>query len=105
MEFAMLALIAALAVASTQPLAASNPSPSDQIVVEGRTFKETATDYIDKLIPATMGLQLGRFEEPICPKVMGLAEPYNKQVIDRVREVAKATSIGAAGDGCTPNLV
>jgi hypothetical protein len=102
LEFAMLALFAAAAIASTQPQA---PSTADPIVVEGRTFKETATDYLDKLIPANIGLQLGRFDQPICPKVMGLAEPYNTQVVDRVREVAKATSIGAAGPGCTPNLV
>lgn len=101
----MLVVIAALAAASMQPQVASTPSPEDQIVVEGRQTKQTATEYVDQLLPTAMGSEIGRFEEPVCPKVIGLAEPYNTQVIDRIRRVAKASNIDVAATGCTPNLV
>lgn len=101
----MFAVIAALAAASTQPQVASTPSPNDQIVVEGRQIKQSAAEYVNQLLPSAVGSQFGRFEEPVCPKVIGLAEPYNSQVVDRVRRVAKAANIDVAATGCTPNLV
>lgn len=101
----MLAAIAALAVASTQPQVTSPPSPNDQIVVEGRQTKQSAAEYVNQLLPSAVGSQIGRFEEPVCPKVIGLAEPYNGQVVDRVRKVATATNIDVAPAGCTPNLI
>jgi hypothetical protein len=94
-----------LAAAPAQPQTPANPPTSDQIVVQGRDTQQTATDYVNKLLPATAGAEIGRFEEPVCPKVIGLAEPYNTQVTDRIRQVGKATNIDVAAGACTPNLL
>src|SRR6476661_10424229 len=104
-EAAMLALIGLVGVSLVPTPAQPMPSAAQPIVVEGRDTRQLASDYVDKLLPPTMGLELGRFEQPVCPKVLGLSEPYEKQVIDRIRQVAKATGIDVAKDGCTPNLV
>jgi hypothetical protein len=102
----MLVLIAALATAPAQSQVPPRASPSDQIVVEGRNPKETATDYIDKLLPAIgTEAQFGRFEDPICPKAIGLADDLATQVADRVRQVARSTNIPVAAETCTPNLL
>lgn len=101
----MFGSIALLAMGLAQPQTAPNPSSPDPIVVEGRDRRQTAADYVDKLLPSAMGAEIGRFEDALCPKVIGLAEPYNAQVIARIREVAKATSIDLASGDCVPNLV
>jgi hypothetical protein len=102
----MLALIAALAVAApAQPQGTPSGSSSNEIVVEGRAAKQAAAEYVDKLLPAAIGSEIGRFEDRICPKVIGLTEPYKTQVTDRIRQVAKATNIAVAAEACTPNLV
>lgn len=94
----MFASIALLATAVAQPQAVP-------IVVEGRDTRQTATEYVEKLLPSAIGSELGRFEDPVCPKVIGLSEPFATQVIDRIRQVAKATNIGVARSSCTPNLL
>lgn len=96
----MLALIAALA-AVAQPQTQVGP-----IVVEGRDAGQTATDYVEKLLPSTgMEAQFGRFEEPLCPKALGLTEDLAVQVANRVRDVARAANIDVAKGSCTPNLI
>lgn len=101
----MFGSIALLAISLAQPQTGPKPSTSDPIVVEGRDRRLTAADYVDKLLPSAMGAEIGRFEDALCPKVIGLAEPYNAQIIARIREVAKATSIDVKSGDCAPNLV
>ncbi len=101
----MLALIVIAALAQTSVPASPNAAASEQIVVEGRKTSESATDYVDKLLPTAIGSEIGRFDGAVCPKIIGLAEPYNSEVVDRIRRVAKATNIDVAAAGCTPNLV
>lgn len=101
----MLALIALAATLQVQPQSSPSASATEQIVVQGRDTKESATDYVEKLLPTSVGSEIGRFEGAVCPKVMGLAEPYNSQVVDRIRRVANATNIDVGSAGCTPNLL
>src|SRR5690242_20086274 len=107
-EFAMLmSLLLAASAASAPPQQARGASTaSEPIVVEGRPTKETANDYVDKLLPA-MGTeaQFGRFEDPLCPKTIGLSDDLATQVADRIRQVAKATNLQVAAGNCTPNLL
>ena len=87
--------------ASTQPLAPS----TDAIIVEGRDIRRATQDYVDRVLPTTnVGAQFGRFEDPICPKAVGLDDALAKEVTDRVRVVAKTINVGAAGESCSPNL-
>jgi hypothetical protein len=88
---------------------AAAPAParnaSDEIVVEGRQARGGAADYVDRLLPDAIGTQLGRFEDPICPKAIGLTDALGKDIADRIRQVARVATIDVAGETCTPNLI
>lgn len=102
----MLMAIAAVALASAAaPQASATGARSDEIVVEGRLTKDGATDYVDRLLPVVAGEQYGRFEDPICPKAVGVTDSLGKDIAERIRRVAKAANIDVAGDMCTPNLI
>jgi DNA-binding ferritin-like protein (Dps family) len=104
---ALLGLLFAVSSTAAQPQQ-SHPgsSAADTIVVEGRRTKETANEYIDKLLPALgTEAQFGRFEDPLCPKAIGLTDDLAAQVADRVRQVARAANIRVAAGSCTPNLL
>jgi len=96
-----------LALVSSAPAQIQAPPPrTAEIVVEGqRDLKSAASAYVDRVLPPGFQEQFGRFEDPVCPKAVGVSDA-NKQVItDRIREVASATNIRIAGPNCEPNLI
>jgi hypothetical protein len=103
-----MSLLIALALSAAPP-ARIQPqapaSPSDAIVVEGHIVKDQAADYVDKVLPTSFAGQFGRFEDPICPKTIGLAEPLSREVIERIQLVSRTVGIRVDQTGCTPNLV
>jgi len=97
----------AAALAASAP-ANANAAPSDSraIVVEGiRDPKRRAGDYLDKVLPAGMDAALGRFEDPLCPKIVGLPEDLRLQVVGRIAQVAEAARIPVNPSVCTPNML
>lgn len=88
-------------------VAQAAPPPSDQaIVVEGtRDARHRATDYLDKVLPPVWDAQIGRFEDPLCPKVVGLPDALKDQVIGRIAQVAEVAGIPVNASKCTPNLL
>jgi hypothetical protein len=99
----------ALVLATALAAAGQNASTagSDQaIIVEGvRNQKRRASDFVNKILPPIMDAQLGRFEDPLCPTVIGLPEKLRDEVIARMRLVTAATKVAMASGRCTPNLV
>ena len=104
---ALLGLLISASSALAPPQQAQSTSGASQpIVVEGRPTKETASEYVDKLLPAAGNdAQFGRFETPLCAKVIGLTDDLAAQVVDRIDQVARATKIQVASGSCTPNLL
>ena len=105
-------IIAAAAIllpgaASAQPDLPSRAAPNAEtsIVVEGQRIRAVATDYVDRLLPSVSRLQLGRFEDPVCPMVVGLDEKIGTEIADRMREVGRATRIDVKAAPCNPTLV
>lgn len=98
--------IIALALASAaEPRVMARNAQPDEIVVEGRQTRDGATDFVDRLLPVVAGGQYGRFEDPICPRAIGVTASLGKEIADRIRRVARAANIDVAGDKCTPNLI
>ena len=97
---------AALAAAA-QAAAQSAPPGGDQpIVVQGvRDTKRRAGDYLDRILPPVWDAQIGRFEDPLCPKVVGLPEKLRNEVIGRIAQVAAVAHIPVNAAKCTPNLL
>lgn len=97
-----------LAAAAVGPAAYAQQSPSadsQDIVVQGSP-NQTATinRFVKELTPAPIGAQLGRFLEPVCPRVLGLPAGQDALVEARMRKIAAAVGAPVAGPKCTVNL-
>ena len=79
---ALLGLLISASSALAPPQQAQSTSGASQpIVVEGRPTKETANEYVDKLLPAAGNdAQFGRFESPHRSEVT-LENALSKQFI------------------------
>jgi hypothetical protein len=100
------AFAAALAVAAPATVQSAPPAGDQPIVVEGvRDTKRRASDYLDKVLPPVWDAQIGRFEDPLCPKVVGLPGRLRDEVIGRIAQVAGVARIPVNAARCTPNLL
>ncbi|MBB4838978.1 MULTISPECIES: hypothetical protein [Sphingomonas] len=99
-------VLAGLAAMPAQAQDAPAGGHSSGIVVEGRKQgprKETRT-FVRQVMTTTKE-QLSRFEDPVCPVVLGLPPAYAKAVAKRFMEVS--TEAGARVDRdekCNPNI-
>ncbi len=95
------AALALVSMTSPPPPASANP-----IVVQGeRDARSAATDYVDKIMPLGFQQQFGRFDDPICPKTIGVSDSNARQIVGRIRQVAAAARIATARADCDPNLL
>jgi len=76
------------------------------ILVEGRKQgpRKEARRFVERIVTTTKD-QLSRFNDPVCPVVLGLTPPYAKAIVKRFREVS--AEVGAQVDRdekCYPNV-
>lgn len=91
-------IISAVAGAQAQP-------QGEDIVVQGKTNPQRQIrDFVKELTPARNGAQLGRFVQPVCPRVVGMSDAENGAVEARIRKVAAAIGAPVAGKKCTVDL-
>lgn len=91
-------------------LLAATAASDDAIVVEGRRFsRPEAAQLAADLVRVTTVVpdwgQYARWNRPICPLVLGLAEPYGATVIGRIRKAADIAGAPVDQPKCRPNLV
>jgi len=92
----------ALAPASSQ---ASPRTEGQPIVIEGLNPKRSASNYLDKVLPASFDGQIGRFEDPLCPATIGLPDNLRDEVLRRLKQVAAVARIPLETGKCKANLV
>ena len=49
--------------------------------------------------------QLTRFNVPVCPSVIGIADDFARTIAQRIRAVAREAGAPVAGEKCRGNLV
>lgn len=103
----LLLAFAATLAAVTPSTAEAAPSPAGQaIVIEGtRDVRHRASDYLDKVLPPVWEAEIGRFEDRLCPKVVGLPDAMRSQVLGRIAQVAGVAGLRMGTAKCTPNLL
>jgi hypothetical protein len=104
-------LIASLTV-SGMALAAppAEPAADPEIRVEGRQLdpeqakKSTSTVLRTLAVKGTTG-QVARWQEPICPKVVGISDAAAKVISAKIRKVAEDAGARVGAANCTGNVV
>lgn len=98
--------LASVLAASTPAAVQATTADTRAIVVEGnRKPRRQADDYLDKVLPPAMDADIGRFEDPLCPMIVGLPDNLKNEVVGRIAQVAAAADIRVSAGECTPNLM
>ena len=94
---------------------APSPPPTDtdrDILVTGRLQDEPSRSEVSRQARAVTRPQnmyhgpLARFEDRLCPGIMGLKPDYAALMIDRIRYNAEALDLWMGDEeGCTPNFI
>jgi hypothetical protein len=92
-----------LLLASLAAPAAAQPSDGD-IVVTGQSL-EALDRYVEELTEVRPGGQLGRWNDPVCPRALGLELGKNAYLALRVADTARALRIPVARGNCRPNIL
>ena len=104
LSFLLAASFAGSAAFAQQPQDPQNDE-GQEIVVQGTPNpKATINRFVKELTPAPIGAQLGRFLEPVCPRVLGLPDGQDALVEARMRKIAAAVGAPVAPAKCSVNL-
>ena len=97
-----LMLLASGSATAAPPNAAAQEN--EILIVSDQDEDRVRREFVKAMALPSAYDQLGRFEDPVCPVVLGLRAPYGDFVADRMRRVAGAAGIKAASNGCSPNV-
>jgi hypothetical protein len=99
-----LSLIPALLLAASPAAMAAAPAKDSEIVVKGsnQEIRDTLKDMIDE---AKSSEQLGRFEQKLCPRVIGYPADWTETLQRLVRKNATAAGLKLQKDDCRPNAL
>lgn len=108
---------AAAAFALAVPVAAADQGPMRNlrndadapIVVTGQRptreqARERAATFVRQVGIARGDTSAARFIDPVCPRVMGISEPYAGMVRARMLAIAEAAGVVVGRQGCQPNI-
>lgn len=98
--------IAAALAAMAGSAQAQQPAPgAEEILVTGsRQSRQAVRDFVESVTVETRD-QIAKFTLPICPLALGLPANQNAYIAERLRLVAEHLGIGAADEGCEPNVI
>ena len=99
----VLAALAATA-APAQPPGESEPAAPGEIVVTGQKL-EDLDRYVEELTEVRPGGQLARWNDPVCPRALGLDFGRNSYLARRIADTARELRIPVARGSCRPNIL
>lgn len=92
-------------VLAVQPVSAQDAPQQGDVVVHGATKEETKK-LVEALTPSRYGLQLARWNDQICPEVIGLDDAHRDYVARRIKEEAQSLRVELRKSAtCTSNIV
>ena len=85
-------------------VASASPEVPTEIVVQGTRLRfSTMKSELSAILEPYEG-QLPRFQQPICPYVMGPSRPTSTAMEDLIRSLAVKAEFNVAAQDCRPNL-
>lgn len=98
--------LAVAASALSASSACAQETPGDEVTVTGQREipPQIAQRYVAEISAGVDG-QLTRFNLPVCPTVVGIADDYALIIAKRIRAVAREVGAPLAGENCRGNLV
>jgi hypothetical protein len=79
-------------------------NPGQEIVVRARTDEEVDR-FVQALTQNQRGRQIARWNDPICPRAIGLDPSHANFIVERIRAVARTFGIPVARGRCHGNIV
>jgi hypothetical protein len=111
-RYALQSVVALLALSFSSTLPAQSESDDPSIVVRGERQPATEREITDlarhiSIIGSPLDNPLPRFEDRLCPGVLGLREDAAAYIIHRIRYNAEQLKLRLAPDDgkCEPNLI
>ncbi|MEE4155568.1 MAG: hypothetical protein V2I27_15520 [Erythrobacter sp.] len=102
----IVALLAAPALAA--PPGSGEAPPNDEILVEGSREGDDKTPvaraYLEAVEFGFLDLQTARWEDKICPKVLGVEGLAAQMLVERLSQVAASVGVEVASADCRPNI-
>ncbi|MFT3729295.1 MAG: hypothetical protein QM759_15840 [Terricaulis sp.] len=100
----MRTILSVLAFAALAGTALAQGTPPEHVVVQGRTLENTEA-YVSAISTASEAAGvLGRWNNRICPGVVGISATGAQTIIDQVARRANAVGLRTAPAGCSPNI-
>ena len=102
---ALASLLTATFVATSAAQSPPPSSPSDQVVIEGRSPEELVRAFIDEIGAAPPGRNLARWDRKVCVGAVNLPVRQAQRLIDQVATVAMSVGLEAGEPGCHPDVL
>lgn len=104
--FVLLLALLAVPVAAQPSHESAPPLPpvQDDIVVTGQSL-EILDRYVEELTEVRPGGQLARWNDPVCPRAIGLELGQNSYLALRIADTARELRIPVARGDCRPNIL
>jgi len=77
----------------------------EDVVVDGRSLRETVESFIDEVAAPPPGRSLSRWDGVVCVGVVNLRPAVAQILIDRVSSIAAEVGLEPAEPGCSPNIL
>ena len=85
--------------------AAQDMSQDDVIMTARKPLKrEEATRFVSSITAGRSEGQVARFEAPVCPIAIGFTPEIGREIVARIRKVAKAVGAEVAPQDCAGNV-
>lgn len=95
-----------VAVIACAPMAAAQQSDEDDIVVTAPVIEEAARTFAREVsAPPSREDQLARFENRVCPGVVGLGQRQAQFMVDRIAQRALEIDLEVGRPGCKANVL
>jgi len=66
--------------------------------------RERAVSFVRQVGVARGEQSASRWTDPVCPRVLGIAQPYSGIVEERMRAIAREVGMRVGATGCQPNI-